>query len=112
MKKPYTFFVVSFIVALCGLGVVLALHPRNKSHTVKLTWQAPVTAKDPSKLRYNVYRRPMSGGDYVRIATNVDGLIYIDGLVNHGTTYIYMVRTVDENKRESKNSIETTAAVP
>ena len=112
MKKPDALFVVVLILVLCGLVALLAFHPKNKSHTVKLTWRAPDSAKDPTRFRYNIYRKPVSGGDYVRIATKVEGLSYVDSLVNHGMTYVYVVRTVDEHERESKNSTQATAIVP
>ena len=112
MKKPDTLLVVVLVLVVCGLVALLVFHPKTRSHTVKLSWHAPESAKDPSKLRYNIYRKPVTGRDYVRIATNVEGLSYVDSLVNHGTTYIYIVRSVDEHERESKNSTSATAIVP
>jgi hypothetical protein len=71
---------------------------------VTLSW----TAVDGATA-YNIKRSTTAGGPYTTIATNVSGTSYVDNTVTNGTTYYYVVTTVDSNGNESANSNEASA---
>lgn len=107
-KKVILLAAVLFLVGLVGFAV---FHPR-KPHSVTLTWHAPAPAAGVQIVGYNVYRRPVSGGLYVKIASRVPALTYIDQIVVSGRTYSYVVTSVDQRDRESKYSTEITVVIP
>jgi fibronectin type 3 domain-containing protein len=59
-----------------------------------------------------VYRSTISGGPYVRLASRVPDVSYIDTPVNSKQTYFYVVTAVDQSNRESKHSNEARAMIP
>jgi hypothetical protein len=78
-------------------------------HTVELSWSASTS----TVTGYNVYRGTQSGGPYVKLSsTPQPGTTYADSTVQSGTTYFYVVTSVDDNGVESAYSNEATAAVP
>src|SRR5438270_8309325 len=81
----------------------------DKPHTVTLTWKA-----SPSQVSgYNIYRKAKSEKEYRKInSAPVDALTYLDKEVESGTTYHYVVRSVDAQGRESIDSHEFTVTVP
>jgi hypothetical protein len=70
---------------------------------VTLTWTAVTGATG-----YNVKRSTAAGGPYMTIASNVSGTSYVDATVTNGTTYYYVVTTVNADG-ESANSNEASA---
>jgi fibronectin type 3 domain-containing protein len=74
-----------------------------------LTW-SPVSAGDLAG--YNVYRGTTSGGPYstkVNGSSLVGSTTYTDSGLTNGTTYYYVVRSIDASSNESGNSSQTSA---
>jgi hypothetical protein len=77
-------------------------------HTVTLAW-----ASTASVAGYNVYRSTVSGGPYTQINTALDASTnYVDSTVQSGTTYFYVVTSVDGSGAQSAFSNQVTAIVP
>ena len=80
-------------------------------HVIALSWTASAASNITG---YNVYRATVSGGPYSRI--NSGGLVaaslYDDGMVKSGTTYFYVVTTVNSSGVESGYSNQVKAVVP
>jgi hypothetical protein len=77
-------------------------------HTVDLSWN-PVSGV----AGYNVYRGTVSGGPYTMINSSLDGTTaYTDSTVVSGTTYYYVVTSVDSDQAESGYSNQAQAVVP
>lgn len=79
----------------------LATNPGDSQ--VSLSWTAVAGA-----IGYNVKRSTTAGGSYETIATTVSGTSYVDTNVVNGTTYYYVITTVNADG-ESANSNEATA---
>jgi hypothetical protein len=90
-------------VTLTGTGVAPV------QHSVTLSW----TASTSTVAGYNVYRGTTSGGPYVKINSSlVTTLGYSDTTVQSGTTYFYVVTSVDSSGNESPDSNEASAPIP
>jgi hypothetical protein len=77
-------------------------------HTVDLNWNAVSGVAG-----YNVYRGTASGGPYTMINSSLDGTTsYTDSTVVSGTTYYYVVTSVDSDQAESGYSNQAQAVVP
>jgi len=83
-------------------------------HTVTLNWTASTSGSDPYPVvGYNVYRGTVSGGPYAKINTALEAPTnYVDNTVLSGTTYFYVVTSLDSNAVESAFSNQATAVVP
>jgi hypothetical protein len=82
------------------------------SHQVELSWIAPSATSDPI-IGYNVYRSPSTSTSYVRLNGGTDYTTgYTDGTVQSGSSYKYIVKSVDSAGVESPASNATTVAVP
>ncbi|HTU32308.1 MAG TPA: putative Ig domain-containing protein [Candidatus Acidoferrum sp.] len=83
---------------------------QGTAYSVSLTW---VTSPSSGVAGYNVYRTTVSGSDYVRInSTVVTSLSYVDGTVQDGTTYYYVITAVDASGNESAYSPQCSMAIP
>jgi autotransporter-associated beta strand protein len=71
--------------------------------SVSLGWTAASGA-----VSYNVKRSPTSGSGYVTIASGVTGISYSDYSVSNGTSYYYVVSSVN-GAGESPNSTQASA---
>jgi hypothetical protein len=92
-------------VALSGTGASVA-------HSVNLTWQAP-SSSSTVIAGYNVYRMVNGGTSYVLLnSSSIAGTAFSDSGVSSGTTYLYYVTSVDQNKTESTPSATTTVSIP
>jgi fibronectin type 3 domain-containing protein len=92
------------VVALAGTGTSVA-------HEVDLSWNAPTSSPDPV-VGYNVYRLTGSGS-FVLINSSPDSsIVYVDSNVVSGTTYSYVVKSVDSSGVESVASNEITVTIP
>jgi hypothetical protein len=100
------------LLALLIIGPVLWFHRKAEPHSVTLTWRAPPPKKGVTVVGYNVYRRAVEGGSFVKIADKVSGPPYEDRMVNSGRMYFYVVTAVDQVGRESRFSAETRAEIP
>jgi hypothetical protein len=89
------------VVTLTGMG----------THDAILGWTASPTG---GVIGYNVYRGTTSGGPYTRLNQSViTSLTYIDGDVQAGQTYYYVVTAIASNGvTESAYSDEVQATVP
>jgi fibronectin type 3 domain-containing protein len=101
---------------LAGVLVVGAIgfklfHANGRPHTVSLAWQPPAPVAGVKVTKYYVYRSTAPGGPYVRIGSTSQ-VKYEDRIIQSGRVYYYTVTAVDEHERESKKSLETTAAIP
>jgi hypothetical protein len=91
-------------VALSGTGTAVA-------HSVDLSWTAPSSSPDPVA-GYNIYRA-ISGGSLALVNSSPDSsTTYVDSTVVSGTTYNYVVKSVDSSGLESAASNEITVAIP
>jgi hypothetical protein len=91
-------------IALSGTGV------QQVSRSVVLAWTASTSN---GVVGYNLYRSTVSGGPYVILdssAVSID--TYTDSNVQPGTTYFYVVRSVDSIGTESVNSSQVQATIP
>ena len=78
-------------------------------HSVTVSW----IGSSSTVVGYNVYRGSQSGGPYVAINSSPDStLAYVDSAVQAGTTYYYVVTSVDSGGVESLYSNEAQATVP
>jgi hypothetical protein len=88
---------------LTGTGVA------QVSHSVNLSWDST----DPTAVGYNVYRSTINAGPYRILNTALDASTnYTDDSVLSGTTYYYVVTTVNAQGEESAYSNATEAAIP
>jgi fibronectin type 3 domain-containing protein len=104
---------LTFSLAGCTLsGTQAATTPTVSApvqHTVTLTW----TASTSSVSGYNVYRGTVSGGPYTKVNTALEAASsYVDNTVQSGTTYFYVVTSVDSSGVESAFSNQVKAVVP
>src|SRR5271168_3335599 len=91
-------------ITVSGTGVAAT------PHTVALTW----TASTSTVSGYNVYRGTTPSGPYPTklnpsLVTLVD---FTDSTVTNGTTYYYVVTSVDSSEVESVDSNQATAIIP
>jgi hypothetical protein len=92
------------VVSLGGTGTAV-------SHEVDLSWNAPSSSPDPVA-SYNVYRSTGSGAAQL-INSSIDTqTAYVDSAVVSGTTYSYIVKSVDHNGVESVSSNQITVTIP
>ena len=79
-------------------------------HTVSLSWLASTS---PTVAGYSVYRGTASGGPYTKLNSSLaTGTSYVDGAVQAGQTYYYVVTAVDAGNNSSVYSNEAQAVVP
>ena len=92
------------VVALSGTGTAVV-------HEVDLSWDAPTSSPNPVA-GYNIYRST-EGGAAQLINSSVDTQAsYVDSAVVSGTTYGYIVKSVDNNGVESVPSNQITVKIP
>jgi fibronectin type 3 domain-containing protein len=92
------------MVALAGTGTSVA-------HEVDLSWNAPTSSPDPA-VGYNVYRLTGSGSFALINSSPDSSIVYVDSNVVSGTTYSYVVKSVDSSGVESVASNEITVTIP
>jgi hypothetical protein len=81
-------------------------------HSVTLTWQRPASANGSTPLRYNIYRSDDAGRSYLQIANRVGETTYLDGSVESGKSYRYVVTSIDGTGHESVRSGAIDVSVP
>jgi fibronectin type 3 domain-containing protein len=93
------------VVALTGTGTSVV------PHEVDLGWNAPTNSSDPV-MGYNIYR--LTGtGSFTLINSSPDlSIVYVDNTVVSGTTYSYIVKSVDSSGVESVASNQITVTIP
>jgi hypothetical protein len=90
-------------VSLGGTGTTTA-------HQVNLSWTAPSNTPDPVK-GYNIYRSAGSGAMTLMNASIDTATSYVDSTVASGTSYNYVVKSVDSGGVESVGSNQIEVAV-
>jgi len=94
------------VIALGGNGT------SSTSHQVALSWNAPTDSSDPIT-GYNVYRTASGGSNYQLLNSSpVGALAYTDATVLSGSSYDYIVTSVDAEGAESVPSNTITEAIP
>ena len=78
-------------------------------HSVDLSWGASSSSNVQG---YNVYRAGVSGGPYAAVVSANPGTTFIDGSVQPGQTYYYVVTAVDTSGTESVHSNQVQAVIP
>ncbi|MGB2677999.1 MAG: fibronectin type III domain-containing protein [Candidatus Acidiferrum sp.] len=92
-----------------GQSFPFSVQYKGRKQAVTLNWNPSISVVDG----YNVYRRALLGGPYVKInKDHVKGLTYVDREVESGVKYYYVVRAVGKDGVESWDSNEASAAVP
>ena len=93
------------VVSLTGSG-------QSIPYQVNLSWNAPASSPDPVT-GYNVLRAPTGTTTYQQLNTStIAATNYVDGSVQNGTTYDYVVQSVDAAGTSSVPSNTYTAAIP
>jgi hypothetical protein len=92
-------------ISLSGTGT------SSGPHEVDLSWSAPSSSPDPVT-GYNVYRATGSGSLVLVNSTPDTSVTYVDNTVTSGTSYSYVVKSVDASGVESVASNEITVAIP
>ncbi|MGH9735265.1 MAG: putative Ig domain-containing protein, partial [Candidatus Acidiferrales bacterium] len=83
---------------------------QGTAYSVSVSWTASPSS---GVAGYNVYRSTTSGTDYVKINSAVVGSLgYVDGTLQDGTTYYYVITAVDSSGNESGYSTQCSVAVP
>jgi fibronectin type 3 domain-containing protein len=101
------------LLSACALLCVsLVCCHKAGPHSVTLTWNAPQASRGAPVAGYNIYRSTISGGPFVKIASQVPGPPYEDRLTASGRTYFYVVTSLDQAGRESRFSAEARAIIP
>jgi glycosidase len=75
---------------------------------IELAWDQVVG--DATLYGYEVRRSDTSGGPYTTLALVTGATHYVDAAVNEGSTYYYLVRSVDTSFNRSADSNEVTAS--
>jgi fibronectin type 3 domain-containing protein len=78
-------------------------------HSVDLSWGASTSS---NVVGYNVYRAGVSGGPYATVASANSVTTFVDGSVQSGQTYYYVVTAVDTSGTESVHSNQVQAVIP
>ena len=89
--------------SLSGSGVA------PTQHSVDLSWGASSSSNVQG---YNVYRAGVSGGPYAAVVSANAGTTFVDGSVQSGQTYFYVVTAVDSSGTESAYSNQVQAVIP
>ena len=92
--------------------ITLSGSAENVTHEVDLSWGAPSSSTDPV-VGYNIYRSPGGSSAYQLLNASVDAqTTYVDSAVQAGSTYGYIVESVDSSGVESVPSNEVAATIP
>ena len=91
-------------VALSGAGTAV-------SHEVDLSWNPPTSSPDPVA-GYNIYRSTGGGSFMLVNPSPTSSISYVDSIVVSGTSYSYVVKSVDFSGVENDASNEATATIP
>jgi len=96
------------VISLSGTGE----NATSPSHQVDLSWNAPSSSPVPV-VGYNIYRSTGSSSTYQLLNSSVDTqTTYVDLSVQSGSTYGYIVESVDSSGAESVPSNQATATIP
>jgi len=88
-----------------------ASQPSSAPPEVKLSWDAPNSTSDPIA-GYHVYRAAGGSSDYSMISSLDTQTAYTDSTVQSGSTYEYIVKSVDDKGVESAPSNSSSVTIP
>jgi fibronectin type 3 domain-containing protein len=92
-------------VQITGNGVAV-------QHSIDLNWNPPSTSTDPVA-GYNIYRSTNGGASFTKLNGSVEIMLdYTDNEVQSGTTYTYVVKSVNASGQESGPSNQISLPVP
>jgi hypothetical protein len=92
--------------------VIQLLAPGSTQHKVQLNWNAPRNST-AAIVGYKVYRTISGSSAYASLSSSLDKQTsYLDSTVQSGSTYNYVVTSVDDGGNESDYSNSTTVAIP
>jgi len=91
-------------VSLTGTG-------QSVPYQVNLVWNAPVSSPNPIA-GYMVYRALYGTNSYLQLNAPITATSYVDGTVQNGKIYDYVVRSVDASGLASVASNSFTATIP
>lgn len=102
---------VALAVWVAPWGLLIPANAQSAPHSITLSWVAPSPIGGSGTIAgYNVYRSTTTGGPYTKLtSTPVTPLSYSDTTGAAGTTYFYVVTTVDSAGNESVDSIQVSA---
>jgi hypothetical protein len=111
MKK-----ILWFVLAAAML-LAAAAPARAQGHSVTLVWTASVVATgQPAINSYQVWRGTVAGGETFLANAGVSGttanITYTDSAVTNGTTYFYVVYSLDSVGPSATPSNEVSAVIP
>jgi hypothetical protein len=90
---------------------VIGLSGTGLAPQVKLSWDAPSSSPDPVE-SYNIYRAPSGTNSYQQLNSSaVTQTTYLDSTVQSGSSYDYLVESVDASGVESEPSNMATITV-
>lgn len=97
------------VISLSGTGESAS----TTGHEVDLSWDAPSSSADPV-VGYNVYRSTGAGSSAFQVINSSADTqtTYVDNTVQSGSTYEYMVESVDASGVESVPSNQISATIP
>jgi len=81
------------------------------THQVNLSWTAPSNSPDPVK-GYNIYRSTGGGAMTLMNVSQEVATSYVDSTVTNGTSYSYVVKSVDSSGVESVGSNQIEVTIP
>jgi hypothetical protein len=85
--------------------------PPSTPSQVQLSWDAPPATSDPIA-GYHVYRSTGGGSNYTQLSSLDTSTTYTDSTVQSGTTYDYVVKSVDTKGMESAPSNPISVTIP
>lgn len=92
-------------IGLGGAGIA-------SSYLVELSWNPPVDSPD-LVVGYNVYRAPLGSSNYQLLNSSVDaGTSYDDSAVQNGSSYSYIVESVDQAGVRSLPTSPVSVTIP
>jgi fibronectin type 3 domain-containing protein len=112
MKK--VLLVMLALLVISAVAIVVRQLKSGGRHSITITWQAATAANGSATvpLRYNIYRSDDAGRSYTQMARGVVETTYVDGSVQSGKSYRYVVTSIDGTGRESIRSEAIDVRVP
>ena len=101
-------FSVTTSAGAAGTLPITATGLAGTAHSVDVSW---VGSSTTGVVSYNVYRSTITGGPYTLVGNSI-GTQFTDSAVKAGSTYFYVVTSVDSANLESLPSAETKASIP
>ncbi len=116
-SSPATFFTIGVEVEVNPSSSAVPTPPGNVTATAVAGGDIELTFDDvnsPAGIdSYSIKRSTTEGGSYTQVGTVTDNesatYTFTDNTVTNGTTYYYVISSIDDNTQESVNSDEVSA---